>query len=152
MGLTKPLFRYQQSDKQFGKVFQQGRTTLANFFRVRDSYPDDRDVVAIAQKRNLAYFEMEWAAAQVLCAMNLLTMGNTTTARRRLRTAIRINHYFTALNRPRKFVRLYLGLVMFLTAYVGLGRVVGNIIFSAYRYDLKRKADSYPSLHGTELQ
>ncbi len=148
--INEPLFSYRQSDKQFGKQYQKMRTELADYFQVMEAYLGNPEVLSMAARQSLAFYEMERAADQVLCAMNLLVKGQTGAARVRLAAALKGKYYFAALRRPRKFVRLCLGLVMLLAAYVGLGRVVGSIIFSVYRYDLSRRAKPVPDWDQTE--
>ena len=130
--IDQPLLKYRISQRQFGGQYNKLRTMLADIFGVLDHYFSQPGVRVMVQPQSLALYELQRASDHVLCAMNLLAQGKVAEARVRLREALRLPHFATALMRPRLLVNLTVGSFFLVSTYVGLGSFVGQQVYRAY--------------------
>ncbi|MFA5810140.1 MAG: glycosyltransferase [Thermoleophilia bacterium] len=137
--IDEPLHRYRVSSEQGSFLWSRQRTSLADFFLVLDARLAVPGVRAMAEPQSLALYELQRAADQVLCAMNLLAQDRLDEARELLEEAVQVGQFVTALKRPRLLARLVIGLGFRASVYCGLGRSVGRVVLRAYELDLRRR-------------
>ena len=137
--IDEPLHRYRISAEQGSAQLNRLRTYLAHFFVVLDCYLEMPEVKQFAQPQAVALYQMQRAADQVLCAMNLLALGRGNEARARLREALHWRHFVTALRRPRLLGRLVVGICLRVSLYGGFGTSLGRQVLRAYQRDLQRR-------------
>lgn len=137
--IDQPLLNYRISQRQFGGQYNKLRTTLADFFGVLDHYLNQPGMRAVAQPHSLALYELQRAADQVLCAMNLMAQGKISEAQKFMKEALQIKHFVTAFQRPRWLARLFVGLGLVASTWFGLGSFAGRSLYQAYQRDLRRR-------------
>lgn len=137
--IDQPLVNYRISQQQLGTQYNKLRTTLADIFGVLDHYLSQPDVQALVQPQRLAFYQTQRAADQVLCAMHLLVQGKTVEARGLLQHAMRVCYFSTALKHPRLLVRLIVGACFWVSTRLGLGTLLGKLVYRSYRRDLQRR-------------
>ncbi len=137
--IDQPLLKYRISQRQFGGQYNKLRTTLADIFGVLDHYLSQSDVQAMVQPQRLEFYQTQRAADQVLCAMHLLVQGKTVEARGLLQHAMRVRYFSTALNHPRLLARLIVGACFWLSTRLGLGTLLGRLVYRSYQRDLQRR-------------
>jgi hypothetical protein len=137
--IDEPLHRYRVSAVQGSFLYSRRRTSLADFFVVLDTYLGEPGVREMVQPQSLALYELQRAADQVLCAMNLLAQNKVGEARVLLEEALQLRHFVTALKRPRLLVRLLVGVGFRASLYGGLGGWLGRVVLRAYKLDLRRR-------------
>jgi GT2 family glycosyltransferase len=137
--VDQPLLKYRISQRQFGAQYNRLRTTPADMYAVLDRFLSQSEVKQIVRPDALAVYEMERAADQVLCAMNLLAQGNVTEARKRLTEALRWRHLATSARRPRRLARFLAGAGLLATTALGLGTLTGRGLYRAYQWGLRRR-------------
>ncbi len=132
--IDQPLLKYRISQRQFGEQYNKLRTTLADFFGVIDHYLNQPEVWAMVLPQSHAFYKMYRAADEALCAQNLLVLGKVSEAQERLRSAVTLRHFLTALNHPKTLMRLLAGLVLLVGINIGIGVFVGRKMSQAYAY------------------
>lgn len=139
--IDQPLLKYRISQRQFGGQYNKLRTTLADIFGVLDYYLGKPDVQALVQPQSLAFYQTQRAADQVLCAMHLLVQGKTLEARVLLQHAMHVRYFITALKRPRLLARLIVGTCFWVSTRLGLGTLLGRLVYHSYQCDLQRRRE-----------
>ncbi len=137
--IDQPLLKYRISQRQFGGQYNKLRTTLADMFGVLDHYLSQPDVQAVVQPQSLALYQVQRAIDHVLCAMNLLAQGKVAEARVLLQQAMYIRYFITALKHPRLLARLILGACFWVSLRLGLGTLLGRLVYRSYQRDLQRR-------------
>lgn len=148
--IDQPLLNYRISQRQFGGKYNKLRTTLADIFGVLDHYLSQPGVQAMVQPQSLAVYETHRAVDHVLCSMNLLTQGKVDEARARLQLAIQARYFITGLKRPRLLVRLVVGACFWVSTRLGLGTLLGQLVYRAYQCDLQRRRE--PIVQGEQIE
>ncbi len=137
--IDEPLHRYRVSSEQGSFLWSRQRTSLADFFLVLDARLAEPGVRPKAEPRSLALYELQRAADQVLCAMNLLAQDRVSEARGLLNAGVKMRQFVTAFKRPRLLARMVIGLGFRMSVSCGMGRSVGRAVVRAYEWDLRRR-------------
>lgn len=137
--IDQPLLKYRISRLQTGGEYHRIRTTLADVFGVLDHYLRQPGVEAMVLPQSIAVYELQRAADQVLCAMNLLAQERVAEARPLVRQAMRARHFITALRRPRLLAPLILGAHFWISICLGRGTLFGQLVYRAYQRNLQRR-------------
>ena len=130
--IDEPLHKYRISGSQGSAVIMRGRTNLPDFYTVIDEHLNEPEGRRIAEPKSLACYNMYRAADGALCAQNLLVMGKAPEARERLRGAMAFRHFIMAVNHPKTFVRLLMGLGLLVGINLGVGTFMGRKLSRAY--------------------
>ena len=139
--IDQPLLKYRISQRQFGGQYNKLRTTLADIFGVLDHYLSQPEVRAMVLPQSLALYELQRAADQVLCTMNLLAQDKVAKACAMLQQAMQARYFFTALKRPRLLARLVVGACFWVSTRLGLGTLLGQLVYRAYQRDMARRRE-----------
>ncbi len=137
--IDEPLHKYRVSSEQGSFLWSRRRTSLADFFLVLDARLAEPGVREAAEPQSLSLYELQRAADQVLCAMNLLAQDRVIEARGLLKEAVNARQFVTSFRRPRLLARLIIGLGFRASVACGLGRSVGRAVLRAYEWDLRRR-------------
>jgi GT2 family glycosyltransferase len=137
--INQPLLKYRISQRQFGGQYQKVRTTVADFFIVLDHFLVQPAVQTLAKAESVEIYELQRAADRVLCAMNLLTQSRINEALSMLDAAIQTRHFLNALKRPRLFARLVVGACLQVGTYLGVGHLMGRLVYYLYQQDVRRR-------------
>ena len=137
--IDHPLLRYRISQRQFGTQYNKLRTTLADIFSVLDHYLSQPDVQMVVQPQLLALYRAQRASDSVLCAMHLLIQGKVVEARVLLQHAMHVRYFITALKHPRLLARLIVGMCFWVSIRLGLGALLGQLVYHSYQRDLQRR-------------
>lgn len=137
--IEQPLLKYRISQRQFGGQYQKLRIALADFFIVLDHFLVQPAVQTLAKAESVEIYELQRAADRVLCAMNLLTQSRINEALSMLDVAIQMRHFLNALKRPRLFARLVVGACLQVGAYLGVGHLMGRLVYYLYQQDVRRR-------------
>jgi glycosyltransferase involved in cell wall biosynthesis len=137
--IDQPLVKYRISQRQFGSQYNKLRTNTADFFSVLDHFLRQPAVQTLVKVGHLKIYELQRAADQVLCAMNLLTQGRIPEALAMLNLAIRVKYFIIAYRRPRLLARLVVGFCFWISAHLGFGILAGRLVYYAYQHDLQQR-------------
>lgn len=137
--IHEPLLNYRVSQKQSGAQYNKLRTAQADYFRVLDHFLAQPNVRRKVKASALALYELHRAGDHVLCAMNLLAQGKVAEAQARLREALHVQHFVTALRRPRWLAFLLVGAGLLVSTCLGLGTTAGRRLYCAYQREVERR-------------
>ncbi len=124
--IDDPLLCYRISSWQGTAEINKGRINLPDFYTVIDAHLDNSEEKQAVKPQSLSYYKMYRAASAALCAQNLLVLGKVSEAREQLRSAISLQHFLTAFNRPKTLVRLLVGLGLLVGISIGIGPFMGR--------------------------
>jgi glycosyltransferase involved in cell wall biosynthesis len=131
--INEPLHYYRISAQQGSAQIDQGRTEIADFFRVIDNYLTRPEVVKIVKSDALAYYEIDRAIDSVSCAMNLLVQRDKVRAIARLKEALHWRHFSMACHRPRHLAHLLEGVGLYVLGTLGAGVLAGRCSYWAHQ-------------------
>lgn len=137
--IDEPLHLYRISAQQGTMLIARNRVELADFFRAIDLHLSNSDERQCAEPQSLAFYEVQRAVDHVLCTVSLLTQGKVVEARVRLKEVMQVRHFITALKRPHLLVRLILGACFWVSLRLGLGTLLGRLVYRSYQRDLQRR-------------
>ncbi len=144
--ITRPGYSFQRLEYRLTRHLERHLTGEETWSEVQarvEAWVDARlaepGVREAAEPQSLSLYELQRAADQVLCAMNLLAQDRVIEARGLLKEAVNARQFVTSFRRPRLLARLIIGLGFRASVACGLGRSVGRAVLRAYEWDLRRR-------------
>ena len=137
--IDEPLLKYRISHKQFGAQYNKLRTTPTDIFTVLDYFLAQSEVHRIVKSDAMAFYEVDRAVDNVLCAMNLLVQNNIADAKQRLTSALCPQNFVSAARRPRRFAQLVVGVGLLACISVGLGVVAGKGLYKIHQNIIQQR-------------
>ncbi|HEY9160192.1 MAG TPA: glycosyltransferase [Desulfomonilia bacterium] len=126
--IDEPLHQYRISSTQGTEIIAKGRTVLADYFRVIDSHLNDEEERKIAKPKSISFYEMYKSIDLLTCAFNLIEQDKTDEALKLMKKALTVQNFNTAIKRPMYFIKLLIGLSLFITASLGAGHLTVKMI------------------------
>jgi len=137
--IDEPLHRYRIFPQQGTNLINKSRTHLAHFFWVMDSWLSNKEMHKFTESSARKFYEMYRASDHVLCAMNYLLLKQRNQAKVLLLKELKLSHFITTIQRPRKLKTLLSGIVLLWSIRLGLGTLAGRCLYKAYQLNLQRQ-------------
>lgn len=129
--IDEPLVNYRISGKQFGQQYNSLRTTLDNYFVMMDTFLKEPAVRAGTRRKAVAWYEMDRAADQIVCAIHLLTQREQEKALGLLGEALQWRHFRTAAWHPRRISQFLAGALLVGAAQLGVVNPLARAVYRA---------------------
>jgi hypothetical protein len=143
--IDEPLLHYRVSRRQGGARYHQLRTSLWGFFVVMDHYLTLPSVQQMVKAKALRSYQVNRSADQVLCAMNMLVLGQVEDARRCLQLALNWRDFVTACRRPRRLAWLLVGVGLLMCTRLGFGICLAKLLYWFRERNQKRRQGPAPN-------
>lgn len=125
--ISERLHKYRVSESQGSFSIFSNRTEPQDYFKVIDYYLNDAST-GIISNTALHFYDMYKGAELIVCSKNLLLLGRIEEGKSNLKLALTWTNFRFAVYKKKTVLKYIVGLFLFFSIYVGLGRTGSRII------------------------